>query len=184
MVNKIHSSHSKRELYEIIEVFELRIDNYKDMMKVELCRSILYELSKVDQIKCDNDIFYLESKKELLDYLSNPNQSKVLTIKQKSDVMDIAKRIISYAKNGFYLSSYYLDWEEIHKDALYISRYCDIPSCRRAINLFNGDYKLDKKIIPVITPKVKRSLDKQQKLKVQLVPKLTRIYKPVCIVFD
>jgi len=67
MVNKIHSSHSKRELYEVIEVFELRIDNYKDMMKVELCRAILYELSKVDQIKCDNDIFYLESKKELLD---------------------------------------------------------------------------------------------------------------------
>ena len=55
---------------------------------------------------------------------------------------------------------------------------------RSAINLFNGDYKLDKKITPVITPKVKRSLDKQQKLKVQLVPKLTRIYKPVCIVFD
>ena len=35
MVNKIHSSHSKRELYEVIEVFELRIDNYKDMMKVK-----------------------------------------------------------------------------------------------------------------------------------------------------
>tara|TARA_R110000764_G_scaffold67909_1_gene141007 strand:- start:260 stop:814 length:555 start_codon:yes stop_codon:yes gene_type:complete len=184
MVTKIHSSHSKRELYEIIEVFDLRIDGYRDAMKMELCRSILYEISKVDEIKCDYDIFYIENKKELLDYLSNPNQSKVLTIKQKVEVMNIAKRIIAYCKNGFYLSSYYLDWEDIHGDALYISRYCDIPSCRRAINLFNTDYKLDKKIVPIITPKIKRIIDKQQMLKSDLVPKLTKIYKPVKIVFD
>lgn len=184
MVNKIHSSHSKRELYEIIEVFDLRIDGFKDMMKIELCRSILYEISKVDEIKCDHDIFYIENKKELLDYLSNPNQSKVLTIKQKMEVMEIAKRIISYCKNGYYLCAYYLDWEDIHKDALYISRYCDIPSCRRAINLFNGDYKLEKKITPIITPKVKRTLDKQKLLKAELVPKLCRVYKPVKIIFD
>ena len=181
---KIHSSHSKKELYEVIEVFKLQIHDYRDKMKSELCKDILYELSKVDDIKSDSDVFYIESKKELLDYLRNPNQSKVLTIKQKNDVMVIAKRIISYCKNGFFLSAHYYEWDDLYKDALYISRYCDIPSCRRAINLFNGDYKLDKKITPIISPKVKRTLDKQRLLKSELVPKLTRINKPVKIVFD
>jgi len=181
---KIHSSHSKKELYEVIEVFNLIIADYRDKMKNELCKDILYELSKIDDIKSDNDIFYIESKKELLDYLRNPNQSKVLTIKQKNDVMIIAKRIISYCKNGFFLSSHYMDWDELHKDALFISRYCDIPSCRRAINLFNNDYKLDKKITPIISPKVKRTLQKQSLLKSELVPKLTRVDKPITIVFD
>ena len=31
---KIHSSHSKKELYEVIEVFQLQIPDYRDKMKI------------------------------------------------------------------------------------------------------------------------------------------------------
>ncbi len=101
-MEKIHSSHSKKELQEIIEVFELNIANYKNMNKKDISHSLMYELSKIDNIIEDDEFFFIKNKSELMDYLINPDSSKSLTIKEKAEVMEIAKYVMMYCKNSYY----------------------------------------------------------------------------------
>ena len=88
---KIHVSHSRKELVEICEVFDLDIPKYKELLKKDLCVAILYKLSTIDNIISDNEFYYIENKKELIEYLTIPNQSKNLTIKEKDKIMLILK---------------------------------------------------------------------------------------------
>ncbi len=142
-MEKIHSSHSKKELQEIIEVFELNIANYKNMNKKDISYSLMYELTKIDNIPEDNDFFFIKNKTELIQYLVNPDSSKTLTIKEKNEVMEIAKYIIMYCKNDYYLShSPFLDWDDMFDKVKYIADYGDIPSVRKAVDGFNEDPKM------------------------------------------
>jgi len=170
---QIHSSHSKKELYEIIEVFDLHIISYKKFNKVNLCKSILYELSKIEEVKEDNDFFFIKNKQELLDYLINPDPSKVLTIKEKDNVMNIAKYIITYCKNNFFLSmSPFVDYDDMIKQANYISDYGDIPSVRKAIDKLNTDPKLTDKISYFVSTKTRKKLERKKRLSQQIKPSL------------
>ena len=45
----IHQSHSKKELCEIIEIFDFKISNYKNMNKKELCKKKLERKKRVKQ---------------------------------------------------------------------------------------------------------------------------------------
>ena len=142
-MEKIHSSHSKKELQEIIEVFELNIANYKNMNKKDISHSLMYELSKIDNIIEDDEFFFIKNKSELMDYLINPDSSKSLTIKEKAEVMEIAKYVMMYCKNSYYLShSPFLDWNEMYEKVKHISQYGDIPSVRKAVDGFNKDPRM------------------------------------------
>jgi hypothetical protein len=166
---KIHVSHSKRELCEICEVFDLQIPKYKELLKKELAPAILYKLSTIDDIKPDNDFYFIDNKKELLEYLTTPNQSKNLTIKEKDVIMNNAKKIIAYVNNGYWLmSSEFDDWDDLLEVANNVAKYCDIPTCRRAITLLNDDLKMDNKIEMIISPKVKKQLQKKKEQKNEL----------------
>ena len=72
-MESIHQSHSKKELCEIIEIFDFNIAEYKKLNKQQLSKAILYQLSIVTEIKEDKDFFFIETKKELMDYLLNPD---------------------------------------------------------------------------------------------------------------
>tara|TARA_R100000541_G_scaffold108_6_gene391 strand:- start:1421 stop:1972 length:552 start_codon:yes stop_codon:yes gene_type:complete len=169
---KIHSSHSKRELCEICEVFDLNIEDYKDMIKKDLAPSIIYKLTTIDDIKADNKFYYIENKKELLEYLTTPNQSKQLTIKEKDKIMIDSKKIIQYCNNGYWLvGSAFEDWDMLLETAKTVSKYCDIPTARRAITLFNTDPKVDESIEPIISPRVKKLIDRKINMKKALGPK-------------
>jgi len=166
---KIHVSHSRKELLELCEVFELDIPNYKELLKKDLCQAILYKLSTIDDIKPDNDFYYIENKQELIEYLTTPNQSKNLTIKEKDKIMLIAKKIIAYVNNGYWLTtSEFDDWDNLMKKANEVARYGDIPTCRRAITLLNEDLKMDKKIEIILSPRVKKQIEKKEALKKKL----------------
>jgi len=169
---KIHSSHSKRELCEICEVFDLNIKDYKDMIKKELAPSIIYKLTTIDDIKPDDKFYYIENKKELLEYLTTPNQSKQLTIKEKDKIMIDSKKIIQYCNNGYWLvGSAFEDWDTLLETAKQVSKFCDIPTARRAITLFNTDPKVDETIEPIISPRVKKLIDRKINMKKALGPK-------------
>ena len=125
-----------------------------------------------DSFKEEEEYFFVKDKNELVEYLSKPNQSKILTIKEKDQVMLTAKRIISYCKNSFYLTPYnYETFEDLLKEAKYISKFGDIPSCRRAINMLNQDPKLDFKIEIVLSKRVKKELEKKEQLKLNSIPR-------------
>lgn len=164
----IHQSHSKKELCEIIEIFDFKISNYKNMNKKELSVKILYELSIVGDIKEDNDFYFIKDKKELIDYLINPDSSKVLTVKEKEEVMELAKYIIMYCRNDYFLSySPFLDYDDMIKKALHIANYGDIPSVRKAITALNKDVKLLKKIDIIMSSKCKKKLERKKRVKQQ-----------------
>ena len=162
----IHTSHSKKELTEIIEVFDIKVVDYKNINKKQLSKQILYQLSIVDEIKQDNDFFFISNKKELVDYLVNPDSSKVLSVKEKDSVMELAKYIIMYCKNGYYLSySPFIDYDEMIVKAKHIANYGDIPSVRKAIDLLNEDIKLKIKIDIIMSSRMKKKIERKKRVK-------------------
>ena len=164
-MNKIHSTHSKKELYEIIEVFDINIGGYKKMNKADVSKHLLYELSKIDNIKEDNDFFFIKDKNELIEYLTNPDCSKELTVKEKANVMELSKYIIMYCKNNYFLSySPFLDYDDMIIKAKYIANYGDIPTVRRAIDLLNKDTKLENKIKLIMSSKMKKKIERKKRL--------------------
>jgi hypothetical protein len=165
---KIHSSHSKKELIEVVKSFKLDIPDFMDINKSELIVRIKDALEEVDEIEPEDEYFFVETKKELMEYLSENNPSKMLTIKEKDLVMLTAKRVIQYCRNGYYISySEYQDFSGIFNDAEVCEKYGDIPSCRRAVSLFNLDPKLlpnYRKLEPVISKRVSKKIDNMKKI--------------------
>ena len=66
-MEKIHTSHSKSELCEICEIFNINIADHKKINKTNLAKQLLYQLSIIDEIKEDNDYYFVKNKKELMD---------------------------------------------------------------------------------------------------------------------
>ena len=165
---KIHSSHSKKELVEVVKSFKLDIPDFMDINKSELIVRIKDALIELDEIEPEDEYFFVENKQELIDYLGENNPSKMLTIKEKDLVMLTAKRIIQYCRNGYYIAySEYQEFVEIFNDAVMCEKYGDIPSCRRAVSLFNLDPKLlpnYRKLEPVISKRVSKKMDNMKKI--------------------
>ena len=166
---KIHTSHSKKELVQIIDQFKIDMPNKNDLVKKEiqvLLANKLMELDEKDFIE-EEEYFFVSSKQELIDYLSKPNQSKILTI------------------NSYFLTPYnYESFEDLLVEAEYISKFGDIPSCRRAITMLNNDPKLDHKIEIVISKRVKKELEKKNKVKMDGIPRATIKHGHFVIDFD
>jgi len=182
---KIHTSHSRKELIQIIQQFKIDIPNCNDLPKKEIQILLSNKLVEIEEIKEEDEYFFVKDKNELLEYLSKPNQSKILTIKEKDQVMLTAKRIISYCKNSYYLTPYnYETFDDLLKEANYISQFGDIPSCRRAINMLNQDPKLDHKIEVVLSKRVKKELQKKEQLKLNSIPRAVIKRGHFVITFD
>ena len=164
-MDKIHSSHSKSELCEICEIFGINIADIKKINKTAISKHLLYQLSIIQEIKEDNDYYFIKNKKELMDYLINPDSSKTLTVKQKAEKMELAKYIIMYCQNGFYLShSPFLDFDDMVKQAQDIAQYGDIPSVRKAIEGLNGDTKLKNKIDIIMSARMRKKMERKKRL--------------------
>lgn len=171
---KIHTSHSRKELIQVIQQFKIDIANVNDLPKKEiqiLLSNKLIEMPDSD-FNEEDEYFFVKDKSELIEYLAKPNQSKILTIKEKDMVMITAKKIISYCKNSYYLTPYnYETFDDLLDEAKYIAKFGDIPSCRRAINMLNQDPKLDHQIEVVLSKRVKKELQKKEQLKLNSIPR-------------
>lgn len=162
----IHQSHSRKELFDVIKMFKLPITNKHDKNKSQLSAAIVECIDFMDYLEPEQEYFFVDSKEQLILYLKSVNPAKNLTIKEKDDVMIIAKKIIAYGRNGYFLMpSGYLDTTEIYNDAMYISKYPEIPSVRRAIEIFNGDPKARVKIELILPRRVKKQLERKKKIK-------------------
>lgn len=169
---KIHQSHTRKDICEIIEIFDLidYIEDYSDLSKKDLFNQFTGILSKLKKIKRDDEFLFIDDLKGLKDYLEKPNQTRI-TVKEKSEIMDIAKDIIFYCKNGFLIStSNFEDTDQIKSKADYISCYGNIPTVARAINMLNVDDKIKPKIELILSGKIKIQMRKkyEEKLKKQV----------------
>ena len=71
---------------------------------------------------------------DLKHYLINVNPNKILTIREKNDIIHKCKRVKHYCRNGFNINiSEYKDDKELMKDINLIKKWGSIPSSRKAI---------------------------------------------------
>ena len=168
---KIHNTHSRKELFDIITVFQLPISNKNDFNKAQIQMRIIECLDYFENINPETEYFFIETKEELIKYLEEPNPNKTLTIKEKDDVMARAKKIINYGRNNYFLMpSSYMSFDDVYNDAVKISKYGAIPSVRKAIELLNKDPKLAYPIELRIPRRVENQIKKKKKLKQSDIP--------------
>jgi len=168
----IDKSFSKGELVELINDLNLRITHSHADNKKQLQDKIVEHLKKKN-IKIDEDnLFNIKTRDGLIFFLTNKNPKKTLNIKEKQDVMRIAKNIINYCKRGHCLQfSTYDRFKDLCDDVDYIKQFGDIPSCRRACRLMNQDENVNpNRFIPLLSPQVQRHLDEKKILKQKYTP--------------
>ena len=61
----IHPSHSRKDLLEVIKVFNLTIKNSDDLNKNELSRMLWIKISNTEMIDPDNNYFFINNIQEL-----------------------------------------------------------------------------------------------------------------------
>jgi len=184
----IDKTHSKTDLIDIINELDLPIvhshqDNKNDLQnKFKKCLK--------DSLKIQDNFYNIKSKDDLIFYLESKNPKKVLTIKQKQDVMKICKKIIQYSKSNYDLTmTDYNEQQELIDDLHYIKQFGDIPSVRRCCRLMNEDIKMGGlRFNPLISPQVKKDLEEKKIVKQVKNYKLTIRYAteddPIILNFD
>jgi len=79
----VHNTHPKRDLIEIVELFELfTIEDYRDLSKKGLASRLWTEILRIkchnpSYIKPDADNYFIEDISDLIQYLRKPKGLKV-----------------------------------------------------------------------------------------------------------
>jgi len=183
----IHSSHSKKDLIEVVELFELYgIDDYREMNKNQLQKAIWSYVKEIGYIKPDNEFFFVEDAKSLLKYLNTKSPRQLLTAQQLEHITNICKNLIFYSKQCCHQlsASNYTEMDEVIEDAIEISKNGDLPIVRRTLRLLNEDIKIEVPIEPVITKRTRKKIARQEQLKVKTVCTLKVKVGKVKVVFD
>ena len=183
----IHKSHSKTDLIDLINYLGLPIVFNHSNNKKELHEKINECIASANRNAfLQENHFNIGTMNQLIVYLQKSNPKKSLSIKEKNDVMAIAKALIAYSLGNYdlNLTNQYKDTQGILDDALYIKNYGDIPSVRRACKLLKSDPKFQgQHFDPLISPQVLKTLAEKDALK---KPALRYSFqrKTVVITFD
>ena len=183
----IHKSHSKTDLIDLINYLGLPIVFNHSNNKKELHEKMIICVESADRNSfLQDNHFNINTIGQLIVYLQKPIPKKTLSIKEKGDVMAIAKTLIAYC-NGNYdlnLTNQYCDTQGILDDVLYIKNFDDIPSVRRACKLMKGDPKFKgQHFDPLISPQVLKTLAEKDALKKPAL-RYSFVRKSVTISFD
>jgi len=160
----INKSFTKKDLVDIIKAYDIPIDDPKQYNKNELSTTLTEILQDEDyQISFSSDYPEFFKNEDLIQYLSNPKSNEELNYKEKSEMIQKAKKLINYSRNGYMLSfTDYLSHDAIYQDGIIVANHCDIPTCRRAIDELNKDPKIRNKIEKQISPKVAKTLQQKK----------------------
>jgi hypothetical protein len=167
----IHKSHTKKDLIEIIDIFNFGdvIENYKELNKDCLSSLLGLHLRTIAMIIPNKDYYDFDDITDLRTYLAHPSPKQVLTIKEKDIVIDKAKKIIFYCRIASYClgGTTYDTIEEVIQDAYDIRNYGDIPTIRRALKLLRQDSKINQYsvISPVMTYRMQQRLELKERLR-------------------
>lgn len=169
----IDKSFTKKDLIDIIQSYDIPIDDPKQYSKNELSITLTEILVNEDyQINYSFDYPEFYKNEDLIQYLSVPKSNEELNYKEKSEMIQKAKKLMNYARNGYMLSfTDYLSHDAIYQDGIIVANHCDIPTCRRAIDELNKDPKIRNKIEKQISPKIMKSLQQKKINKDELEPR-------------
>lgn len=169
----IHKSFTKKDIIDIIQAYDIPIDDPKQYSKSELSITLTEILQGEDyQINYSSDYPEFFKNEDLIQYLSVPKSNEELNYKEKSEMIQKAKKLINYARNGYMISfTDYLSHDSIYQDGIIVANHCDIPTCRRAVDELNKDPKIRNKIEKQISPKIMKTLQQKKINKDELEPK-------------
>ncbi len=159
-ITTIHKSHSRRDILEILKLFKIPIEDAEDYNKKELTEKTIEALNKIDNIIPDKYYYGIEDLNELKEYLIKPNQKKMLSIKDKNEIMMMAKLIIGFCKGGYCVEISYFDtMDDVYVEARRIAQHGQIPSVRRMCTLLNENPFSKERVYPVVSKKIQRELE-------------------------
>jgi len=154
---KIHKSFSKLEIIEIFKEIDDQFNIEKSQSKKEVIDYITKNFRKFE-IRNPNNFYKITTTKELKFFLKNQNANKILSVKDKNNIIIEAKRILNYCNNDYDLSqSTFNDIEQLISTAEKIKKYGYISSVRKAIKKLNNDYKVKDKLEVNIPDTVEQS---------------------------
>ena len=163
----IHKSHSKNDLVKIIENLKINVPNPRQYKKVDLSALLSYELNIVDNLNFREDSMFMNII-DLKYFLTSCNPTKLLTIKEKNNVINICKKIKHFCRNGYDIKiTDYKSLNHLFNDADYIKGYGCIPSVRKCLKELNKYPDKPCEWVANIPPHIKLELDKKEKLKKQ-----------------
>jgi hypothetical protein len=161
----IHPSHSRKDLIEVCEVFNIELEDLYDLPKISLVSLLEAELERIDEIEPEYEYYFVDDIEGLKRYLLEPNQTKNITIATKEKVIKDSRRIVAYCQSGYEIFPHFQSKEEVYECAKIVAQHCDISTCRRAIKLINEDRSMPSKIEPVISNRVKKQLERREIVK-------------------
>ena len=159
-MSNIDKSFSKKDLIDLINNLYLKIVfSFADSKSTLQKKISEYIINNIDN-KIPNNFYNIYNVRQLQLYLSKKNPKKILSVKEKQNIMNICKNIMNYINTGCIVEicPCYKTHQEVHDDMLYIVQFCDIPSCRRVCKLMNKNKPLKDHYIPVISPQVQKQL--------------------------
>tara|TARA_R110000851_G_scaffold80680_2_gene177388 strand:- start:40 stop:612 length:573 start_codon:yes stop_codon:yes gene_type:complete len=177
-MNCIHKSHSRKDLIDIIDIYELDFDlleNYREETKDYLLTNLWIMLQNKDVFftpKQDTFLFF-ENIDDIKSYLARSSPNKQITDKTLLDINKRVKSIIYYCTKCSYEPQFanYDSLNDIIRDAEFICIYGNLPAVRRAIKLLNLDSKIKDKFHVSMSQKTKKSLDEKERIKRSQIPK-------------
>ena len=185
-MSKIDKSWNKKELILMIEVYGLDIEDYKHLSKKEVSDSILSILeSPQDLLEWSDEFPDITAWEDLVDLLENPKENTDLDYRQKQEIIQKAKILLNYSRQGYKVSyTKFKDFQELYDVAVVVAQHGDISTCRRAIVEFNNDKKVRNKIEIKISAKTQKILEQKKINKEDLAPKLKIRRDIITISFD
>lgn len=185
MLKKIDKSHSKTDLIELINTIDIPVIFSHSHNKHDIQQKLEELIKESKDIIFDANVYNISTLKDLQIYVSNPNPKKILSVKEKSTVMQICREICKYCKNNFHIQkTNYKSVQELHDDALYIVQFGDLPSVRRSCKLLNNNQQRIQEYIPIISPQVRKLLEDKMKSKKVYSHGLEKSYGNFTIKFD
>jgi len=165
-----HKTHTKKDILKILKTLEVEVNNILSKREIiELLPKIILEDAKYKENE-----FKINNKSDFLSYMKNKSPIVRLNTEDKKIVMIKCKNIIQYCMNKYELeNSAYTHRNEIMNDAVYIHKYGDIPSVRRAIKLYNMDpqkiikynnYKINEEQKELLINELKTKLESKKKM--------------------
>ena len=167
----IHSSHPRKDLIEIMKLFQFNITDYKDKNKKEISDELISIIEKTNHIEPEEEFYFISDIAELKNYLVNESPRQVFPVKIQDQIFEKTRNLLFYCRECDYDidKSLYENPIEILDDADLISVFGDNPSVRRALRLLNKDPRFREWDLPVanISSKMNKRLLRKEKIRLQ-----------------
>ena len=164
----IHKTHSKKDLYEVIKVFKIPIYNNtytkKQLIKVlkDAIASGLFYINDKDRA----NKYLITNEYDLKEYLNTCNPKKLLSVKDKKQLIQDCRRLNQYCLNNYIIdNTTFKSEQEVNELCEQCSKYGDIPSVRKMIKRFNNNPMVEKTVKPVISNIIQKELNDKKIIK-------------------